>query len=752
MENKKGSIAFLTRLKAGVSGDKIKSMNRMNDMQNEIQDCRALLNHASYNYYVLSNPIMSDLEYDSLYQRLVELEKAHPEFHDDNSPTQRIGSDIENEFKAIPHIRPILSLSNCYSPEDLQAWFKRMQDYRTETKFASANPHLGFVLQPKFDGLTLVLTYRNGKLESAVTRGDGSKGDDVTNNARTIKTIPTVLGNPYDNTPKNSSYRVPELLVVRGEVVIHKDEFEKYNANTTDRQYANPRNLASGSLKQKNAKEVANRPLRFYAFDIVELKYGDGRANDDVENNMGTNRDCLNHLVEWRFNVTPYMDYVSLQDLITNLVKWEAKRKNLPYETDGVVIKVNNLHYYKALGFSGKDPRGATAYKWAGEEAVTQLLNVEVTIGRTGLVQPTAILEPVNLSGVTVSRASLHNYDIIAKQGLAIGDFIRIKRGGEVIPHVIGNIPTLRDRTKIYKTIQPPDLCPYCKAPVEKLSDEEIRYYCTNDKCPERFVRAVEFWVSKDRMDVDGFGASLARLVVESGLVKTFADLYRLKSNDLLGLEKIGNKKADGVIRSLQLSKDKSWYIVLMSLGIDSVGESLSKAIDRAPYFHSLTDFFVASQEVLSKLRMIDGVGEHAANALLTWFSKHENQNLILEFEQLGLNIRRKSNVMESIIPQTLTGINFVITGTMSKPRDVIENWITERGGNIQNAVSKKTRFLIAGDNAGSKLEKAKETGAYILTEQQLYDLDKNYGMFGIPSDDVENNVLLFEIDKGVNQ
>jgi len=515
------------------------------------------LNKHIYRYHVLNEPIITDDEYDQLYHELVRIEEAHPELRTPDSPTQRVGNDLTEDLPKVSHPAPILSLSNAFNESYLRRWEDRNR------RLLPGNTSLDYVLEPKLDGLSIVITYINGILTTAATRGNGEIGDDVTANIRTVRTVPLRI----PNDPSATALPSPSRLVVRGEVLFLKEDFDRVNQEQDSLglpRFVNARNTASGTLKQKDSRVTAKRPLTAYIYDIVD-------ADDFM---WETEWEILGYLRDMGFNIIPYAQhYPTLSHVIQQLPTWESRRNQLPFEIDGVVIKVNNVAVRQELGAVGKDPRGATAYKFPAEEATTKLLDVVVNIGRTGKVTPTASLDPVFLSGVTVSNASLHNYDLIDQLDIRLGDTVIIKRSGEVIPYVIG--PVIGARTGDETIISPPSTCPYS-------GDELIRpegavdLFCPNPKCPERVFRSLEFFVSRGAMDIEGMGPETVKTLIDTGLIQDEADIFFLKPEPLLQLEGFGEKKVEKLLGAIETAKQRPLAQLLASLGIDGVGSTVS--------------------------------------------------------------------------------------------------------------------------------------------------------------------------------
>jgi DNA ligase (NAD+) len=650
----------------------------------------------SYRYYVLDSPVMSDAEYDALFNELRKLEEENPQYRSPDSPTQRIGGLVSEKFQRVSHPQPVLSLANAFSAEDLTAWYERIS--RLDPKVN----HSTFVIEPKIDGLTVILHYRNGVFELGATRGDGAEGEDITPNLRTVRTLPL-------RVPADPSYAgsVPERLVVRGEAFIRLKPFEAMNAELAGRGekiYVNPRNAAAGALRQLDSHLTAQRPIDLLCYAVVVWE-GDGKP--------ATQTATLAKLKALGFPVScDIQSAKTIQDAIRLCAEWEKRRNTLEFEVDGAVIKLDDLELADALGYVGKDPRGAIAYKFPAREVSTILEDIGVNVGRTGVLTPFAMLKPVAIGGVTVSRATLHNFDFIRDRDIRIGDTIMIKRAGDVIPYVIG--PITEKRTGGEKHFAPPTHCPSCNEPVERIP-EEVALYCINASCPDQLIRNLEHFASRSAMDIEGLGIRVVEQLVQEALVKDLADPYRLTKEDLLRLEGFADKKAENLIRAIADSKSQSLPRFITGLGIHGVGEVL--AGDLARHFTHLDRLPKASAE---ELQTISGVGPNLAESITDWFSRKPNRLLLEKFHRLGI-------WPEYRLPQTgggaFMGKQFVVTGTLeNRSREEIKVFIQEQGGKVMETVSRKTDYLVAGENPGSKLEKAKSLGITILSERGLED------------------------------
>ncbi|MCU0495840.1 MAG: NAD-dependent DNA ligase LigA [Anaerolineae bacterium] len=659
-------------------------------------ELRRLLNEHSYRYYVLNEPLITDAEYDVLYRELVTLESDHAALITPDSPTQRAGSDLNENFEKIAHPAPILSLGNGFSSEDLIAWEERNR------RLLPSDTPLDYVLEPKLDGLTIVITYERGILTKAATRGNGVIGDDVTANIRTIRTIPLRI-------PVKSGLEAPDRLVVRGEVLFLKHDFEALN----ERQkaaglplYVNARNTASGSLKQKDSRITASRPLTAYIYDVVDI----------VGFTLSTQAEMLDYLQSMGFYIPPESQhYPTLSHIIQQLPTWEQRRQQLDYEIDGVVIKVNDLRISAELGIVGKDPRSAIAYKFPAQEASTRIIGVTHNVGRTGKLTPTAQLEPVFVGGVTVVNATLHNYDFINHLDIRLGDIVTVKRSGDVIPYVIG--PMIGARTGAETPILPPERCPHCDTPIVK-PEGAVDYFCPNSQCPERVFRSIEFFASRGAMDIEGLGPQTVKTLLDQGLIRDEGDIFYLyqHAERLLGLEKFAQKKVDNLLQSIEKAKTRPLAQLLASLGIEGVGSTVSEQL--ADHFETIDALMNASVETIDAL---EGIGEILAQNVVQWLSDPYHQAVIAKLRAAGVQMQ---GATRSIASDKLNGLTFVLTGTLpTLSRDQASDLIKSHGGKISGSVSKKTDYVLVGDSPGSKAEKAAQLGVKIISEAELYQL-----------------------------
>jgi DNA ligase (NAD+) len=660
-------------------------------------DLRDQLQRYNYHYYVLSQPLVTDSEYDALFDELKALEKTYPTLLTPDSPTQRVGSDLDERLPKVTHRVPMLSLGKAYIAADIEEWKARID------RLLDSSDALQYCVEPKFDGLTVALTYVDGVLEQAATRGDGYVGDDITPNAKTIRTVPLRIPvNPDATLP----YPIPKRVTIRGEVIIHKEDFKAFQAKMQAEQaeagdtlkYINARNTASGTLKQLDTRITASRPLTLYAFGIVE-----------AEGEITTSQyETLQYLKALGFLISDRVQrFDSLETLIPYLTQFEKKRHDLPYEMDGLVIKIDDQGTYSTLGVVGKNPRGAIAYKFPPEEVSTHLIGVTANVGRTGVITPEAELEPVFVSGATIRQASLHNYEDIARKDIRLGDRVLIKRAGEVIPFVIG--PILATRTGSETVITPPTHCPICASPVARL-EGEIYYFCTNPVCPERIARNIEYFVSRPALDIEGLGEQGVRALLAAGLIHDEADLFTLTAEALSGLEGYAEKKITNLLANIQSAKNRPLVRLVSALGIRGVGSSVAELL--LSHYGSLDGLMSAS---VAELDEIAGIGPSTAQAVSDWFTVERNRTVIEKLRAAGVKLTGDAPIQTS---DRLAGVTFVLTGTLpTLTRDEAAGLIAQHGGKVSGSVSKKTRYVLAGESAGSKLDKARELGVEVIDE-----------------------------------
>ncbi len=671
------------------------------DIRKQIEELRQQINYHNYLYHTLDSPIISDYEFDQLMNKLKELEAAHPELITPDSPTQRTGGPPLDKFRKVRHPVPVLSLANGFGRQDILDWYERI------LKIDPAVANADYVLEPKLDGLTVVLHYENGLFVLGATRGDGFVGEDITENLKTIPSIPL-------RVPIRGDIKPPEQLVVRGEAIIFKKDFERLNAELAQRgekTYLNPRNTAAGSLRQLDPKITAQRPLKIYLYQIL--------ISSDTP--PATQRETLEYLEALGFPVNPLRWYAKTIEEAINICEQQATaRHEWPYDADGVVIKINDLALAQRLGYVGKDPRGAIAFKYPGTEVETTLLDIQVNVGRTGVLTPLAILKPVNIGGVIVKQATLHNFDFIREKDIRIGDQVLVKRAGEVIPYILGPLP--EKRTGNEKPFQMPTSCPSCGSKIQK-EPGEVAYYCVNSSCPAQLARNIENFASRGAMDINGLGPQIIAQLIDAGLIHSAADLYTLKKEDLLKLEKFGEKKAENLLQAIQASKQQPLERLIIGLGIHGVGEVAARKL--ASTFHSLDNL---SQADVSQLEQLDGIGPNIAQSIVGWFQQPHNRELLEKLKQNGV-WPVEAEESEQLKSKPLAGLTFVITGTLpTLTREEATRLIEENGGKVTDSVSRKTSYLVLGAEPGSKYIKAVELGVPILDENQLKELINKQG------------------------
>jgi DNA ligase (NAD+) len=676
----------------------------MNDssLRQRLEELREEIRAHNYRYYVLNEPTISDEAYDSLMAELRSLEAAHPEWITPDSPTQRVGAPPSEKFPKVRHPAPILSLANAFGEAELRAWFDRI------CKLDSRAARASFVVEPKIDGLTVVLHYRNGIFVQGATRGDGEVGEDITANLRTVRAIPLRI--PLHAAKRNQEERAdavpPAYLVVRGEVFLSKKDFEALNRHRIEngeKPYQNPRNTAAGSLRQLNPQVTASRPLRILVYQIVAHEGGEIPT---------TQWETLAYLRSLGFPVSEDVRrFERFEEVVRYAVGWREVRETLPYEADGLVIKIDDLALAADLGVTGKDPRGAMAFKYPAQEVTTRLHEIRVNVGRTGALTPYAVLEPVNIGGVMVERATLHNFDFIAEKDIREGDVVRVKRAGEVIPYVIG--PVIEARSGAERPYKPPTRCPSCGQPVERAAGE-VAWYCVNAACPAQLVRNVEHFVSRGAMDIEGLGEKIVAQLIEAKLIEDAADLYFLTKDSLLSLEGFAEKKAENLLRAIEESKTRPLHRLITALGIRGVGEAV--AADLARVYGSLEALRAASFESLQE---VEGIGPNVARSIVDWFAQPRNQALLEKLTLAG--VRGENPDSGEISDAPLAGKTFVLTGTLEGfTRQEAKAFIQAHGGKVAGSVSKKTNYLVAGENPGSKLAKARALGVEIINEARL--------------------------------
>jgi len=664
-------------------------MAELESISQRLEKLRELINYHNYRYYVLDSPEISDAEYDQLMRELISLEEQYPQFVTPDSPTQRVGAAPVEEFGVVEHPVPLLSLANAFSFEELAAWHDR-------TKRLLAGQHFDLVCELKMDGLAVALTYADGMLTTGATRGDGYRGEDITQNLRTIRSIPLSI-------PKG----VPKRFEVRGEVYLSKEGFKRLNeerAREGQPLFANPRNAAAGSVRQLDPRITARRPLDIYI-------YGLGWAEGPMPE---TQWETLEYLKQLGFRMSPYNERVSdLQDAERYYQRQVQKREELDFEADGVVVKVNPLALWDRLGVVGREPRYAIAYKFPAIQATTKLKDIGVNVGRTGSLNPFAILEPVSVGGVIVKRAALHNEDDIRRKDIRIGDTVIVQRAGEVIPEIVSPVTSLRSgRERIFTM---PSRCPVCGAEVIKPQGEAM-HRCVNAACPAQLFELLKHFVSRGAMDIDGIGESLSAALLKEGLVKDVADLYYLKGEDVIGLERMGEKSTANLLTAINESKDRPLARVIFALGIRHVGAETAELL--ADHFSSIGALSRATAE---ELMAIPTIGPKVAESVVAFFRQGTNLKVIEKLRRAGVRLEAEA-VKAKELP--LAGQEFVITGKLEAfTRGEAEARIKELGGGVGSSVTKKTTYLVLGAEPGSKLEKATALGTRTLSEDQFLHL-----------------------------
>ncbi len=661
------------------------------EIQKKIEKLRQDIRHHDYLYYVLSQPEISDKEYDNMMSRLQELEEKHPEFKSKDSPTVRLSGGILEGFATVRHKEKMLSLDNTYSFEELRDWEGRVH------KGLKSGERVEYVTELKIDGLSANLTYQKGRLVIGATRGDGETGEDVTRNIKTIRAIPLLL----------IGKDIPDFIEVRGEVYLNRKDLAILNKEREaagEVLFANPRNAASGSLKLLDTAIVAQRRLRFFAHSLGEYR---GAAID-------THWEFLEDLKEWGIPVNPHSKLCkSLDEVIAYCESWQEKRDVLDYEIDGIVVKVNSIRQHNALGYTLKSPRWAEAYKFPARQATTKVLGIKINVGRTGVITPTADLEAVECGGVIIRHATLHNFDEIRRLKIKVGDRVLIERAGEVIPKVV----------KVVKdgggpAFKIPKKCPACSGKIVKEKEEDVAYRCINPSCPTQLERGLLHFASRQAMDIEGLGESLVEQLVKKGLVKDFADIYFLKKADLLKLELFKDKKADNLLAAIEKSKQQPLSRLIYGLGIRHIGEKAAYVL--AQRFKTL-DYLIGADSV--DFDSIYEVGAVMAGSIVEFFRQPVTRRIIGKFKNAGLNLGEKSAVIKK---SALTGKTVVFTGELAGfSRSQAEDLVRRAGGNLSSAVSKNTDFVVAGENPGSKYDKARKLGVKIIDEEEFKEMLK---------------------------
>ena len=659
--------------------------------EEKIKQLREELHRHNHNYYVLDKPEISDYDFDKKLEELQALEEKHPEFHDPNSPTLRVGGAVTKTFATVVHEHRMYSLANSYSKEDLEDWEKRLKK--------QVDGEVNYTCELKYDGASISLTYENGVFVKAVTRGDGFQGDDVTNNVRTIRSVPLKLKGEY-----------PQKFEIRGEIVLPFEGFAHLNAarvEAGEEPYANPRNTASGSLKLQDSGEVARRPLDCLVYGLV----GSGL-------NIKTQYESLEKARKWGFKVPPEARLAkNIEEVLDFVNYWDLHRHDMPYETDGVVVKVNSLHQQEELGNTAKAPRWAIAYKFKTEQVSTLLKKITYQVGRTGAITPVANLKPVQLGGTVVKRASLHNADQIEKLDIREGDEVYVEKGGEIIPKIIGV-----DFTKRNPDSNPTEYitnCPECHSPLVR-NEGEAQHYCPNyNGCPPQIIGRIQHYISRKAMDIEGLGGETVTLFVNNGLVNNYADLYELKKEQILPLERMAEKSADNIIQGIEKSKEIPFERVLFALGIRYVGETVAKKLAR--HFKSIDSIVNASE---AELEAVDEIGARIAMSVVEFFKSSENMEIVERLKKYGVQLQISADKLAGQTDK-LSGNTFVVSGVFAKvSRNELKKLIEDNGGKVSSSISARTSYVVAGENMGpSKLAKAESLGVRIITEDEFLEM-----------------------------
>ena len=658
------------------------------DIKTRMDELIDQINYHSNKYYNDDAPEISDYEYDNLMKELIKIEEENPQIKRTDSPSSRVGGKPLDKFTQITHKIPMLSLSNAYSDKDLKDFDKRVREL--------ADDSVEYVVEFKIDGLSVGLTYKNGVFEKGATRGNGVVGEDITENLRTVKTIPLKINDT-------------EEVVVRGEVYISKENFEKINELPEEQGlqlFANPRNLAAGTLRQLDSKLTAKRPLDIFIFN---LEY--------IENtNLKSHSESLEYLKNLGFKVsTDYKVCSDIEGVINHIEYWTENRSKLPFEIDGMVIKVNDLQQRDIMGYTAKSPRWAIAYKFPAEQKKTKLIDIIVEVGRTGTITPTAILEPVRLAGTTVSRATLHNEDYINEKDIKIGDTVLVQKAGDIIPQVVQVVKDDRDGNEI--EFKFPDKCPVCSEPTVRL-EGEAAVKCINISCPAQIRRGIIHFASRDAMNIEGLGESIVGLLLDNNIIKDIADLYYIKKEDVINLERMGEKSAENLIKAIEKSKQNELYRLINGLGIKYIGVKGAKVLAKS--FDSLDEIINADAVQLTNL---EEFGDIMANSVVEFFKEEKNMTVINKLKDAGVNTESIKNKDESIV-NIFEGMKIVLTGTLpTLKRNDAKEMIEARGGKATSSVSKSTTFVLAGEEAGSKLTKANELGVEVIDEAKFLEI-----------------------------
>ncbi len=661
------------------------------------------INYHAYRYYTLDDPIISDYEYDQLFQKLRQLETEQPHLITSDSPTQRVGAEPLSEFEKVTHPVPMTSLDNAFDDDDMWAWLKRIKRHLHDDV---AIEDIDFVVEPKIDGVAIALTYEDGMFVHGATRGNGLVGENVTANLRTIQSIPLRIPVKTSAVLETTKVLPPTKIEVRGEVYIPIAEFEKLNQQQMEiggKLYANPRNTAAGSLRQLDSRVTAKRPLRFFAYHIGYIE----------AHQISSQWQAIQTMKQLGFPMSGNRQVKSMEEALAFIKEWMTQRAELAYEVDGAVVKVNDVKLQQQLGIVGNAPRWAIAYKFPSQEVTTRLNSIEVNIGRTGVVTPYAKLESVNIGGVMVREATLHNFQDIARKDLRNGDMVLVKRAGDVIPQVIK--PIIEKRPPNTMPYQPPTTCPVCNETLV-FPENEVAVFCVNASCQAQLVRRVEYFASRSTMDISGFGIRNAKMFVEKGLITTIADIYSLKREDLLALEGFKDKRVDNLLDGVEASKRQPMNCVLTALGIRHVGSSVAELLSEK--FGSIEKIATASA---TELEIIEGIGPRIAESITGWFQRPKHQTILERLKESGLQFSMERKEVPSKNEHPFAGLTFVITGTLPVTRTEAKKIIEAKGGKVTGSVSKNTTYLLRGDKAGgSKLKKAEKLGTTQISWAEL--------------------------------
>ncbi|MEE0450994.1 NAD-dependent DNA ligase LigA [Peptacetobacter sp.] len=661
------------------------------DIKLQIDNLIDKINYHSDKYYNQDTPEISDFEYDMLMKELIKLEAENPEFKRVDSPSNRVGGVALDKFDQVTHKNPMLSLSNAYSAEDLRDFDRRVKEM--------TDGDVEYVVEFKIDGLSVGITYENGEFKSAATRGNGIIGEDISKNAMTIKSIPLKIDDKRE-------------IIVRGEVYISKENFEKVNEYQEEHDlqvFANPRNLAAGSLRQLDSKLTAKRPLDIFVFNLENINELDG---------IDTHSDSLEYLKKLGFSVSEnYKICKSIDEVIEFIEYWTENRGSLKFDIDGMVVKVNNIEQRNEMGFTAKSPRWAIAYKFPAERKKSKILDIEVEVGRTGTITPTAILEPVRLAGTSVSRATLHNEDFIREKDIKLFDHVIVQKAGDIIPQIVEVVK--EDRTGDEKDFVMPSVCPECGEPTVRL-EGEAAVKCINISCPAQIRRGMIHFVSREAMDIDGMGESIITLFLKEGLIKDVSDIYYLKKEQIVPLERMGEKSADNLIKAIEKSKSNDLWRLINGLGIRFVGVKGAKIL--ASNFSSLDEIMNADVE---RLQQLEEFGSIMSESVVKFFREEQNLAVIQKLKEAGVNTEAGEDKSEGI-PQLFEGMKIVLTGTLpTLKRNQAKEIIELRGGKATSSVSKSTTFVLAGEEAGSKLTKANDLGIKVIDEDMFLKLSE---------------------------